>query len=108
LAGQYLIWGRFVHARWKKKHTYYALTDKRALVVTDRWRRRTVSGAFLNSLPVIDKRVRTDGIGTIGFGGQVAGEWQWGKNNPPRPLTFEDIDDVDSVYQLVLHLKAAS
>ena len=33
LIGQYLIWGRFFYAAWKKKRTHYAVTDRRVIVV---------------------------------------------------------------------------
>ena len=32
LVGQYMIWGRFVYNRWLKGRTYYALTNKRAII----------------------------------------------------------------------------
>jgi hypothetical protein len=102
LVGQYLIWGRFLYKRWKKKRTHYALTSRRALIVEYRPGNRTVSSAWFEALALIDKSVRADGIGSISFGGPVTGEWQWGKNNPPRPPTFDDIDNADSVYQMVL------
>jgi hypothetical protein len=65
LVGQYFIWGRFVHHRWKKKHTYYALTSRRALIVEYRLRNRTASSAWFEALAQIDKNVRADGIGSI-------------------------------------------
>ena len=33
VAAQYLIWGRFLYAAWKKKRTFYALTTRRVIVV---------------------------------------------------------------------------
>jgi hypothetical protein len=54
---------------------------------------------------MIDKRVQADGKVDISFGGPVTGEWQWGTGNPPRgPLTFNDLDNVDSAYQIVIRL----
>jgi len=52
----------------------------------------------------VDKRVRPDGIGSISFGGPVKGETQWGRGNPPRPPTFDDVNNVDSVYQVAVRL----
>jgi hypothetical protein len=54
---------------------------------------------------MMDKSVRSDGIGSIAFGGPVTGYWQWGRGNPPRPPTFDDIDDVNSVYQIAARLQ---
>jgi hypothetical protein len=105
LVGQYMIWGRFVHEYWKKHRTYYALTTKRALIVVDGLRGRTASSAYFENTGIIEKSVRKDGIGRISFGGSVTGEWRWGRNNPPRPPTFDDVDSADSVYQIAARLR---
>lgn len=105
VAGQYLIWGRFLYARWKKQRTYYALTSRRALIVHNGLGKRTSSSAFFATTATIEKSVRSDGIGSIGFGGPVTGEWQWGKNKPPRCPTFDDIDNADAVYQTAIRLQ---
>ena len=104
LVGQYLIWGRFVYAHWKKRRTYYALTNRRALIVQHGIKGRTSSSAYFDNLSVVDKRVGSDGIGIISFGSPVTGEWQWGKGKPPRPPTFDDINDADSVYGVAIRL----
>jgi hypothetical protein len=104
LVGQYLIWGRFVYAHWKKKRTYYALTNRRALILQSSIKGRRTSSAYFESLSLIDKRVQSDGIGSISFGGPVTGEWQWGRNNPPRVPTFDDIDDADNVYRIAIRM----
>src|SRR5579875_1643918 len=41
--GQYLIWGRFVYATWKKRDTFYAVTNWRVIVVQEVWTRKVVS-----------------------------------------------------------------
>ena len=66
---------------------------------------RAVSSAYFENMTIIDKAVRHDGIGSISFGGPVSGEWRWGRNNPPRPPTFDDIDSVDSVFQIAAGLR---
>jgi hypothetical protein len=33
IVGQYMIWGRFFYEYWKKKRTFYALTNRRALLM---------------------------------------------------------------------------
>src|SRR5690348_16079044 len=84
VVGQYLIWGRFVHDRWKKKRTYYAITNRRALIVEHGLHSRNVTAASFETLSTINKRVRSDGIGSIAFGGPVTGKWR-SRNSPPRP-----------------------
>jgi len=105
LAGQYFIWGRFVESRWRKQRTYYALTTRRALIVEDGFRGRKASSAYFENMTMVDKWVRHDGIGSISFGGPVTGHWRWGRHNTPRSPTFDDIDDVDSVYQIAARLR---
>ena len=108
LVGQYLIWGRFAYAAWKKRRTYYAITGNRALIVQDGLRGRRSTSVRFSDLSLIDKRVRADGIGTISFGAPVTGQWQWGRGNPPRPPSFDDIDNAESVYQQILRLQEQS
>jgi hypothetical protein len=103
--GQYMIWGRFVYNYWKKQRTYYGLTTRRALIVANGVRGRMASSAYFENTTIIDKWVRHDGIGSISFGGAVSAEWRWGRNNLPRPPTFDDIDSVDSVYQIAARLR---
>ena len=39
--GQYSIWGRFVVDAWLKRRTYYAVTDRRILLLQEGLKRRT-------------------------------------------------------------------
>jgi hypothetical protein len=100
LIGQYMIWGRFFYSRWKKNRTYYALTNRRALLIEAGLGSRKVSSAYFENIAIVDKRVRHDGIGSISFGGPVTGEWRPRNSTVPRFPTFEDIDNADSVYQI--------
>jgi len=110
LAGQYLIWGRFLHASWKKKRTHYAVTNRRVIVVQNGWKHQMAS-AYIDTLPTLIKEDGPRGIGTLRFG-QVESMWGerrgWGTwdgmaiGNVP---TFLDIEDVDSVYRMVSDLR---
>jgi hypothetical protein len=79
--GQYMIWGGFIVAAWKKRGTFYALTNRRAIVVQDGWSRKTAS-AYLDTLPALIKEGGSNGIGTLRFtrlircgrGGTTTGE----------------------------------
>jgi hypothetical protein len=88
----------------EETRTYYALTNKRALIVVSGFRGRSSSSTYFENLSLIDKRVRSDGNGIISFGGPVTAEWQWGNGKPPRPPTFDDIDNADTVYQIANRL----
>jgi hypothetical protein len=105
LVGQYLIWGRFVYKWWQKTRLYYALTNRRALIVERGLRNRTTTSAYFEGLSIIDKSIRRNGIGSISFGGPVTAEWGRGRRyRPPRPPTFDDLDNAQSVYQIVIRL----
>jgi hypothetical protein len=107
IAGQFFLWGRFIVAYRRKLRTYYALTNTRALIIIDlgRGRRKAIS-AYYGTLPIIDRRERRGGIGSIGFGGVI--KRLRGRYDPPLPPMFEDINDVETVYQTVMRLKAAA
>src|SRR5207245_136747 len=63
----YFIAGRFFYKAWRKRRTYYALTNKRALVLVE-GRGRTLRACLLSAVPTINKSVRSSGVGTISFG----------------------------------------
>ena len=95
VVGQYMIWGRFLYERWNKKRCITrSQTGARSL-----WSKAYATAVYL-LLPLIDKRVRSDGIGSIAFGAPVTGKWRSGRNNPPRPPTVDDVDGADAVYKL--------
>jgi hypothetical protein len=110
LVGQYMIWGRFFYSAWKKKRTYYAVTNRRVIAVQDAWRRQMAS-AYLDSLPTLTKEGTSSGVGTLRFAqteSLLYGRRGWGAwdgmavGNIP---TFVDIDDVDYVYRIVSDLR---
>ena len=112
LIGQYMIWGRFLVRRFRRRHTTYALTDRRVLVLSRRWRGgEQLQASFLSQMPAINLRRRSDGSGTIQFGSApgVFGMSMWasladagwpvaGSLAPDVPVFF-DIADVAAVYQ---------
>jgi hypothetical protein len=111
IAGLYFIFGRFLFKILKKKHTYYAVTNKRVLVLTTLVT-RSLRAAFIDRIPAINKTARF-GRGTITFGnrrswtfkyentGMEFLSWGYGDDVP----TFHDIKDVDTVYALVNELR---
>jgi hypothetical protein len=108
LIGQYLIWGRFFYAAWKKKRTHYGVTDRRVIVVQN-GRTRQVSSAFIDTLPVLVKEVGKDGSGTLRFTPAMpsgrSGGASWDAMAVGAIPTFVDIDDLDTVYRLVSDLR---
>lgn len=109
--GQYMIWGRLVYKRWQKRRTYYAVTNERVLVASGAGNGR-LQGAFINQIPVINRTIRKNGVGTVQFGSipyQTAmyantGMDFFGWPGNPVPV-FYDITDAQRTYNLVLQLR---
>jgi hypothetical protein len=107
--GQYLIWGRFFYAAWKKGRILYGLTQKRLLILDTVWK-RSLQSTYIDQIPVIDKSVRADGIGTLRFGHLPL---QTGRRsmvsfdslNTYGIPVFVDIENAETVYAQVAELR---
>ncbi len=111
--GLYVLVGRFIFKSLRKRRTFYALTNRRALVLKDA-RKRILRAINLNRIPVIAKTVRADGVGTLYFGtvasagvfyffGNTGMEWPWPFVQADA-LAFFDICDAEHVYDLLKSL----
>jgi hypothetical protein len=109
LLGNYMVWGRFLEDAWLKRRTYYAVTNRRVLILQEGWKRKT-SATFLGMIPNIEREGTA--TGTLWFGPKypiIARRGQ-NKRNMSRfsigevPV-FADIGDVDSVYRLIMDLR---
>jgi hypothetical protein len=108
LVGLYFIFGRFVYKSWKKKRTWYAVTNQRVLIVTQGIS-RTCQALSIATLPAIDKTVRSNGSGNIKFGTspfmftiyENSGMDFFGGFNGQGAPSFFDLKDVESVYRIV-------
>jgi hypothetical protein len=112
LMGLYLIVGRFVHRAWAHRRTWYALTNKRALVAYGPAGQHGRS-VTLGDVKDISADRRTDGSGTITFGqadrattivgamprSSFLGAPGW-MGIRQGPLTFTNIPDVAAVESL--------
>ena len=116
--GLYFAFGRFLYKKWKKRRTYYALTNRRALILT-RMAGKKLQGVFLDRVPAINKSVRSDGIGTVQFGNSTwlgAAYSNTGLDFFPDfcvkdipafedAPAFYDIEDAETVYNLANSLR---
>lgn len=110
LIGQYMVWGRFFEDAWLKRRTYYAITDRRVLLLQEGWKRKT-QFSYLESIPEISREggdVGTLWLGaklpTFGGGGTKTSGWSRFAISDGAPM-LADIDDLDSVYHLILDLR---
>ena len=62
----YFAFGRFLVDKWKRSNTYYALTNERAIILTNK-RSPSVQSVSLTTLKEITATRRADGTGTIEF-----------------------------------------
>ncbi len=111
VVGQYLIWGRFFYAAWKKKRTHYAVTGRRLIVVQNGWKPQTAS-VYVDGLPTLIKEGGSGGgLGTLRFAqpdpmwARRSGWGAWDSMSVGGVPTFVDIEDVDGVYRLVSDLR---
>lgn len=95
--GLYLLIGRFFVDAKKRSKTWYGVTDRRVLFVTDS-RERKVRSIFLQDIPKLEMVTRPDGSGTLVFG--PVGNYKTGYISPYDAPAFQMIEDVRSVYNI--------
>jgi hypothetical protein len=106
--GQYMIWGRFFYAAWKKSRTCYAVTNKRILVLNIGGNRKLTDG-YIDRLSSVTLTNQKDGVGTIEFAPEPERQSSWGSSRRGgismdidlSRLAFFDIPDAKSVYQMI-------
>ena len=112
LLGLYMIFGRFFFKVWKKKRIFYAVTDKRVIVLTQT-RGKQVQAQFINQIPVMNKSVKSNEIGTLSFGGPGFTGLNYGNTgmdflgarSGQGLLAFYDIPEAERVFQLIQRLR---
>jgi hypothetical protein len=109
LFGLYFIFGRFIAGSARRARTIYAVTNRRAIILTDFFghNTRSISLAGLNEINLSKK---AGGRGTVTFGPanyvyQVRGWPSTSRNTAP---TFESIARADEVLKIVQDAQAAS
>jgi hypothetical protein len=117
--GQYLIWGRFIYDLWLKGRTYYAVTNRRVIVLQKGWSQKIVA-AHLDSVPALTKEGSDAGPGTLSFAPNTSffsgfqgasssrsrqGWGAWNSMSIAGTPIFRDIDNLDYVYRIVSDLR---
>jgi hypothetical protein len=108
LVGLYFIFGRFLVDAKMRERTEYAVTNRRAIIVSGFFIRK-VRSINLQSTPEIMVAERADGSGTITFGAaQPFGCWALGNHWFPGTLSqpaFDMIENVRSVNDIIEKVK---
>ncbi|HTC95113.1 MAG TPA: hypothetical protein VK699_16835 [Terriglobales bacterium] len=120
IAGQYLIWGRFLYVDWKKSRTFYAVTTERILIKKMKWRGRSVCSLDLFNLGVVQKSIGTDGVGSLQFdyphvppssvlrflfGPRTMHDSFFDPLERNGTLAFVDIADAEMVYNILMEAR---
>ena len=110
LAGNYVLWGRFVADARLKRRTYYAITNRRVLFLERGWKTKTAS-MFLREISMIEAEGTATGSLWLGPKYPVIARRGQKKRNLSRfefgdVPSLADIDNVDSVHRLLLDLRA--
>lgn len=71
LAGLYFIVGRFIHDAHIRKNMFYAVTNKRILVL----RGSKITSLDIHRLPRLEYSEHRDGSGTLSFEASTVGPW---------------------------------
>jgi hypothetical protein len=104
LAGLYIIFGRFIVDAKMRARTEYALTNRRAIIISGLFARK-VRSINLQSTPEITLSEKNDGSGTIAFGAAQPFNWWvqtsiWFPSASSQPA-FEMIEKVRDVYNII-------
>ena len=109
--GLYMVFGRILVARLEARRTFYAITDRRVLIVTGAFRSRIVEMA-LDDLPPAQLERSGQDLGTITFGTTVNAI-----RMPPgwplasiygQPIALTSIRSATSVYARLQDARAAA
>jgi len=109
LYGLYFIFGRFYIDMVQRSKTYYALTEKRIVIISG-LRNQNIKTLELKKLPEINISIMRNGSGTITFGSShpswmYSGSWFLNPGRYNNAPGFDMIDDVKMVYQSIKRLQ---
>jgi hypothetical protein len=109
LIGLYLLCGRFLYKWWRKSRTYFAITNRRAITLTDILG-RLLDDVLLTNVPISMTKSGSKGAGTIKFGETKWSEETYGNTGLDVLFglqasgcpTFFDIPNVQGVHNLLM------
>lgn len=105
-AGCYLVFGRFLHDSYRRRHTWYTLTDKRAIITLTTPKRKEQILDLASASNVSVER-GSDGAGSVLFGPRLAmpfSAFSWTQTNPSTP-SFDLVADAETIFGLVIEAR---
>lgn len=109
LIGLYMLIGRFFVDAMMRARTEYAITNRRAIIVSGLFS-RNVKSIDLKTTSELSLSERGDNSGTITFGATRFGamrRYSWSSNPTSGTPAFEMIEDVRSVYRIIEQVRNA-
>ena len=112
-AGIYLILGRFFVDAWIRSKTYYTLTERRALIVSGLFSRKTTS-VELSAIADVSLSEGSGGEGSITFGSGIAprspfsGISGWPGSGTQGAPRFELIPNAKTVFSMIRDARQAA
>jgi hypothetical protein len=105
LAGLYFVVGRFWVDAAQRRHTFYAVTSDRIVIVSGLFAPR-VQSLSIDRLSDVSLNERSDGTGTITFGPVPPWYWWYGGSSWPgfgvqAVPSFELISDARRIYEVI-------
>ena len=98
--GLYRAGGRYLWDAWRRRHTWYTLTDQRAFIATDLFGRRDLQAYPMTRTTVLDR----DGP-HIWFATDFV---RTGRGSRRRKIGFSHLLDADRVFSLMAQVQRAS
>ena len=113
--GLYFVFGRFVAKASRKRRTIYVVTNRRILTIVRGRRGESVEAMYLTSIPNISTSAASNGRGSVEFGSSSQAGWYANtgmellgrSRSADSGIGFYDIEDADSVADLVARLRDA-
>jgi hypothetical protein len=105
--GLYMLVGRFILDVPARRRTYYALTDRRVLIVSG-LRERSVNSLLLDKIENVEMLIHRNGTGTIMFSGPRSTSMARGRyyssgvNYNSIVPSFDHIQNPKAVYDMIL------
>ena len=112
LIGSYLLVGRFFYKSWAKRKTYYAVTDRRVIVINGGLKHR-IAASFIRDIVAVNSSINKNGEGMVIFGNASIFAASFGNSGfgtaenqtAPLPPIFYDLKNAQEVLDLVNRLR---
>jgi hypothetical protein len=99
IVGQYFIWGRFVHKYLRRRQTYYAITERRALVLNKLFG-SNLKAYFLHQFASLNRQGKSVLFDFNNSSMNLKRNWQdWSGESQPGFYALADAEEVSQLIQ---------